>query len=104
MTIRTVANSVSLLVGCGAAAATHVALADDAFLKPNTLVISSSTYVNSQGAVANLAPGTQLPGTGLTLDSHGNVTANGSTVSAVSGNGYVTVWGNEVPDASFGVT
>ncbi|HVQ98136.1 MAG TPA: hypothetical protein VMS16_04910 [Mycobacterium sp.] len=32
------------------------------------------------------------------------MTATGSTVSAVSGNNYVTVWGNEVPDASFGVT
>jgi hypothetical protein len=99
-----VASAVSLLVGCGAAAATHVALAGDAFLKPNTLVISSSTYVNSGGAVATLERGTQLPGTGATLDKNGNVTAAGSTVSAVSGNDYVTVWGNEVPDASFGVT
>jgi hypothetical protein len=98
-----VASAVSLLVGCGAVAATHVALADDAFLKPNTLVISSSTYVNSQGAVAKLVPGTQLPGTGDTLNKNGTVTP-GSTVSAASGNDYVTVWGNEVPDASFGVT
>jgi len=104
MSIRTSASAVWLLVGCGAAAATQVALADDAFLKPNTLVISSSTYVNSQGAVANLVPGTQLPGTGLTLNSAGVATATGSTVSAVTGNNYVTVWGNEVPDASFGVT
>jgi hypothetical protein len=104
MSIRTSTSAVSLLVGCGAAVATNVSLADDAFLKPNTLVISSSTYVNSQGAVANLVPGTQLPGKGLTLDSHGHVTATGSTVSASSGNDYVTVWGNEVPDASFGVT
>ena len=104
MTTRTSAGAVSILIGCGAAVATHVALADDAFLKPNTLVISSSTYVNSEGAVANLVPGTLLPGTGLTLDSHGNVTATGSTVPALSGNNYVTVWGNEVPDASFGVT
>jgi hypothetical protein len=105
MSIRISAGAVSLLAGCGAAAATHVALAHDAFLKPNTLVISSSTYVNTQGAVANLAPGTQLPGTGNTLDSKtGVITAPGSTVSAVSDNNYVTVWGNEVPDASFGVT
>ncbi len=104
MTHRTCASVVSILIGCGGAAATHVALAHDAFLKPNTLVISSSTYVNSQGAVANLAPGTPLPGTGLTLNSAGVVTAPGSTVSAVNGNDYVTVWGNEVPDASFGVT
>ena len=104
MTIRNCASVASILIGCGSAAATHVALADDAFLKPNTLVISSSTYVNSQGTVANLAPGTQLPGTGATLNSEGVITENGSTVSAVSGNDYVTVWGNEVPDASFGVT
>jgi hypothetical protein len=104
MSIRSSASAVSLLIGCGAAGAANVALAGDAFLKPNTLVISSSTYVNSQGAVAKLTPGTQLPGTGETLNSHGVVTAPGSTVSAVSGNHYVTVWGNEVPDASFGVT
>ena len=95
MTYRTCASAVSFLIGCGGAAATHVALADDAFLKPNTLVISSSTYVNSQGAVATLAPGTQLPGTGDTLNSLDVVTAPGSTASAVSGNNYVTVWSNE---------
>src|SRR5215831_18380128 len=105
MSIRISASAVSLLAGCGAVAATQVALAHDAFLKPNTLVISSSTYVNSQGAVADLKVGTQLPGTGDTLDSKtGAITAFGTTVSAVSDNNYVTVWGNEVPDASFGVT
>jgi hypothetical protein len=104
MTIRISAGALSILIGCGALPFTRVALAHDAFLKPNTLIISSSTYVNSEGAVAKLVPGTQLPGTGDTLNSQGVVTASGSTVSATSGNNYVTVWGNEVVDASFGVT
>jgi hypothetical protein len=104
MLIRISASAVSLLVGCGAVTASNVARADDAFLKPNTLVISSSTYVNSQGAIAKLVAGTPLPGTGDTLNNNGGITLPGSTVKAVSGNNYVTVWGNEVPDASFGVT
>ena len=69
-----------------------VAHAERPFLVPNSLVISSSTYDRTQGAVASLAVGTVLPNTAT------------STTTAVSGNNYVTVWDNEAVDASFGVT
>src|SRR5579863_2908050 len=55
---------------------------------PGTLVISSSTYDRTQGVVKSLAAGSFLPG---------------PSVATSSGN-YVTVWNNEKPDASFGVT
>jgi hypothetical protein len=91
MTIRPCASAVSsLLIGCGIAAVANVALADDAFLKPNTLVISSSTYVKA-GAVAGLNPAgsiAQLPGPSL----------------PVSDDNYVTVWNNAGVDGNFGVT
>ena len=106
MTIRnSVASAVSLLVGCGTAAFSFVgtASADDFFLKPGSLVISSSTYENTKGAVAGLSLSTTLPGTGPTI-TNGAVTTPGATVAAVSDGNYVTVWSNEVPDASFGVT
>lgn len=90
MTIRTSASALSLLVGCGTAAATNVALADEAFLKPNTLVISSSTYIKA-GAVTGLDPtgsSAQLPGPSV----------------PVSDDNYVTVWNNDSVDGNFGVT
>ena len=59
---------------------------------PNSLVISSSTYDRSQGAVASLAVGTPLAGTAT------------ATASATASNDYVHVWSNESVDASFGVT
>src|SRR6516164_4370291 len=72
---------------------TGVAQADQPFLVPNSLIISSSTYDATQGAVAALTAGTTvLPN------------AVGSTTTAVSGNNYVTVWNNESVDPSFGVT
>ena len=65
------------------------ASADQQFLKHGSLVISSSTYDGSRGAVASLAANkTPLPGPS----------------TAVSDGNYVTVWNNEGPDASFGVT
>ena len=65
------------------------ASADQQFLKHGSLVISSSTYDGSQGKVAALvANQTPLPGPS----------------TAVSDSNYVTVWNNEGPDASFGVT
>jgi hypothetical protein len=85
-----VAGTVSLLLGCGAAGVTHVALATDAFLKPNTLVISSSTYEKT-GAVTTLNPlsGTvQLPNDAV----------------PVSDDNYVTVWNNAGVDGNFGIT
>jgi hypothetical protein len=65
---------------------------DDTFLRPNSLVISSSTYDRSQGAVASLKVGTVLPNSAT------------ATTTAVADNNYVTVWNNESVDASFGVT
>jgi hypothetical protein len=85
-----ISSAVSLLVGCGAAAVAQVALADEAFLKPDTLVISSTRYVKT-GAVTTLNPlsGTvQLP--------------NGVVPS--SDDNYVTVWNNATLDGNFGVT
>lgn len=65
---------------------------DDTFLRANSLVISSSTYDRSQGAVASLKVGTVLPNSAT------------ATTTAVADNNYVTVWNNESVDASFGVT
>ena len=62
------------------------------FLLPNSLVISSSTYDPSQGALASLKVGTVLPNTDT------------ATTLAISDNNYLTVWNNESVDASFGVT
>jgi hypothetical protein len=95
MNVRSsIVGAASLLAGCGAAAFVHVgiAAADDSFLQPGSLVISSSNYEGSTGAVASLAVGTPLANT------------NTATVPAVSNNNYVTVWNNDAVDASFGVT
>lgn len=62
------------------------------FLLPNSLVISSTTYDRTRGAVAGLTVGTTLPD------------SNTATTAAVVGNSYVEVWNNESVDASFGVT
>ena len=61
-------------------------------MPPGSLVISSSTYDNSLGAIATLHAGTTLAGT-----------ADAGAV-ATAANDYVHVWGNETPDPSFGVT
>src|SRR3984885_10772234 len=95
MNVRSsIASAVSLLGG-GAAAFVLVgtASADDSFLKPGSLVISSSNYEGSIGAVASLVVGvTPLANT------------NTATIPAVSDNNYVPVWNNAPVDASFGVT
>jgi hypothetical protein len=96
MNVRSsIASAVSLLVGSGAAVFVHVstAAADDSFLQPGSLIISSSNYEGGTGAVASLAVGiTPLANT------------NTATIPAVSDNNYVTVWNNDTVDASFGVT
>ncbi len=69
------------------------ASADQQFLKHGSLVVSSSIYDNTQGAVATLTAGiTPLANT------------NTATTPAIAGNDYVNVWANENVDASFGVT
>src|ERR1700735_4040176 len=96
MNVRSsIASTVSLLVGCGAAAFAHVgtAAADDSLLQPGSLVISSSTYEGRAGAVASLQVGiTPLANT------------NTATIPAVSDNNYLTVWNNDTVAASSGVT
>jgi hypothetical protein len=94
MNVRSsIASTVSLLVGCGAATFARVAAADDSFLQPGALIISSSNYEGSTGAVASLQVGiTPLANT------------NTATVPAISDNNYVSVWNNDTVDASFGVT
>lgn len=73
-------------------AASPAALADESFLRAGSLIISSSTYDRSQGAVASLKVGTVLPDSAT------------ATTTAISDNNYLTVWNNESVDASFGVT
>jgi hypothetical protein len=96
MNVRSsIASAISLLVGSGAAVFVHVstAAADDSFfLRPGSLIISSSNYEGGIGAVASLVVGTPLANT------------NTATIAAVSDNNYVTVWNNDTVDASFGVT
>src|SRR6202161_1952454 len=96
MNVRSsIASAISLLVGSGAAAFVHVstAAADDSFfLRPGSLIISSSNYQGGIGALASLVVGTPLANT------------NTATIAAVSDNNYVTVWNNDTVDASFGVT
>jgi hypothetical protein len=75
---------------CAAVSATVPVACD--VLSPNSLVISSSVYTNTQGAVASLVVGTALPNT------------NTATIPAVAGNDYVNVWNNASVDGSFGVT
>ena len=81
-----------LVVGSALCTMGSIAHADEEFLRSDTLVISTSTYDRSQGAVASLKVGTTLPDTDT------------ATTTAVADNSYVTVWNNETVDASFGVT
>jgi hypothetical protein len=90
----TTSRAISLL-GCGTlafCAAIPIAHAQQPLLLPNSLIISSSTYDRTQGAVASLVVGTTLPNTAT------------ATTQAVSDGNYVTVWNNASVDGSFGVT
>jgi hypothetical protein len=78
--------------GCADTLSLVVTCEPSTLLAHNSLVISSSTYDRTAGAVASLAIGTPLAGSAT------------ATASAVAGNDYVTVWNNESVDASFGVT
>jgi hypothetical protein len=69
-----------------------VASAQQPVLLPDSLVISSTTYDRSEGAVASLNVGTALAGSAS------------ATTTAIAGNDYVNVWNNGSVDASFGVT
>jgi hypothetical protein len=78
--------------GCAATATLVVTCEPSTLLVPGTLVVSSTTYDHTVGAVASLAAGTPLAGTAT------------ATAAATAGNSYPTVWNNESVDASFGVT
>ena len=100
LTTRTVAG----LSLCGLAGASSMSIAgqvsagrgfdeDRGFeLEHGSLVISSSTYDRTKGALSTLAVGTTLPNSAT------------ATASAVADNNYVTVWNNATVDASFGAT
>src|SRR5271170_7871850 len=83
---------VALAMSAGIATAGDDGRGDGRFFDPGSLVISSSTYDPSKGAVASLMVGTTLPDTAT------------QTTSAIADNNYVTVWNYASVDGSFGVT
>jgi len=93
---------VALLAGTALAGIGNDSIADDSrasddnegrfHLEHDSLVISSSRYDRSQGALASLTIGTMLPNSAT------------ATTAAVAGNNYVTVWSNASVDGSFGAT
>ena len=87
-------QGIAILSGFGLSALCGSALAweENPVLRPNTLVLSSTTYDPSQGVVASLKVGTPLPNSAS------------ATTPAVADNNYVTVWNNDTVDGSFGVT
>ncbi len=92
-----------MFAGCSIVALSQAGIpakAKEPFLFPGSLVVSTSTYDNSQGAIVSLTAGqTQLAGS---APNSGATSPTCSTASA--GNDYVNVWNNESPDPSFGVT
>jgi hypothetical protein len=79
--------------GCADSLTLVITCEPGTLLVSKSLVISTSTYDRTQGAVASLTPGmTKLAGSAT------------ATVNAVAGNAYPTVWTNESVDSSFGVT
>jgi hypothetical protein len=95
MRIPSTATAAALLAGCSAlalCAASAAAQADEPILIPNSLIISSSAYDRTQGAVASLTIGTPLANT------------NTATTPAIADNTYPNVWNNDSVDGSFGVT
>ena len=93
----------ALLAGSALAGASSVGIAGERFssqdsddgrfhLDHDSLVISSSTYDRSKGALASLMIGTRLPNSAT------------ATTTAVASNNYVTVWNNASVDGSFGAT
>ncbi|MGD0835485.1 MAG: hypothetical protein ABSB49_02445 [Polyangia bacterium] len=80
------------IVGLCASSALVRADQNQPVLLPNTLIISSSTYERSHGAIASLAVGSKLAGSAE------------ATAAAVAANNYVHVWDNAAVDGSFGVS
>jgi hypothetical protein len=73
-------------------------------LNPSSLIVSSTTYNPSSGAVASLAVGSTLPGATGVFAADGGVATPPGTVTAVAAGDYVNVWNNAPIDGSFGVT
>ena len=93
VTLTASASDGDTTAGCAASMSVVVTCEPSTLLVPKSLVISSTTYDRTQGAIASLTVGTtQLAGT------------NTATTSAIASNNYLTVWNNETADASFGVT
>lgn len=93
-----------MLAGCSVFAlceAGAIAKANEPFLFPGSLVVSTSTYSNSTGAVASLTAGST---TLADLKNAPPYTSPPTCTKASAGNDYVNVWNNATPDASFGVT
>jgi len=93
VTLTATASDGDATAGCAATMTVVVTCEPSSLLAHNSLVISSTTYDRTQGAIASLAIGTtQLANT------------NTATTPAIASNNYLTVWNNESADASFGVT
>lgn len=103
--LRMMTRSMFSLTLCGLAGMSNVSIADQVasfggfddddgqfHLEHDSLVISSSTYDRSKGALSTLAIGSTLPNSAT------------ATTSAVASNNYVTVWNNAAVDTSFGAT
>jgi hypothetical protein len=61
-------------------------------IRPDSLVVSTSTYDRREGAIASLTIGTKLAKSAT------------ATIGAIAGNNYVTTWNNASVDGSYGVT
>lgn len=81
-----------LALGLSAGMAQAKVTAARAQIKHNSVVISTSTYDHTQGAIASLTIGTTLAKSAT------------ATTTAVAGNDYVTTWNNASVDGSYGVT
>ncbi|HEV3194063.1 MAG TPA: hypothetical protein VGY54_26335 [Polyangiaceae bacterium] len=84
--------AIALCTSSGVARADHDRESEHRVLRRHALVISSSSYDSSQGAVASLKVGSPIPNTAT------------ATIPAVAGNDYVNVWKNAAVDGSFGIT
>src|SRR5689334_13889488 len=90
-------TSASLLAGCcvlALAAQSHAALAAKGLqIQHNSLVVSTTTYDKTQGAIANLTVGSTVLAKSAS-----------ATSLAVAANNYVNVWNNGSVDGNFSVT
>jgi hypothetical protein len=92
VTLMVTASDGDSTAGCPATMSVVITCEPSTLLVPGSLVVSSSIYDRTQGAIASLTVGTTLANTAT------------ATTTATTGNNYVTVWNNETADASFGVT